>query len=123
MSVLLKVLLGVAGVAVLAGVLTGIVAASGAEDPVPRETIVIDDGRSPNDEQPDKQPDKARNPDAESDDEDDRDDRDDRDIDSVHVEPDDLDDARDDQEELREEQRERDEDRRERDREGEGDGD
>lgn len=100
MSLVLKILLGAVGALVAVSVATGIVAASSAEDPAPRETIVVDttaeEGR--NDPAKDRQ-DETKDRDDEQDDEDD-------DIDSVRVEPDDLaddrEDARDDRRDARE---------------------
>lgn len=108
MDLVWKVLIGAVGVLVVASVATGVVAASSVEGPAPRETIVVDttndEGRSPGKGGPDD-----RNSGDAEDDQDD-----DGDIDSVRVEPDDLDDAREDAREALEEQREAAAERRER---------
>jgi hypothetical protein len=88
MSLVLKILVGVVGALVAVSVATGIVAASGAPDPAPRETIVVDttadEGRAPDPDRRDDTKDR----------DDEQDDADDDDIDSVRVEPDDLADER-----------------------------
>ncbi len=100
MSLVLKILLGAVGALVAVSVATGLVAASSAEDPAPRETIVVDTPAEEGRTNPAKdRQDDTRDRDDEQDDEDD-------DIDSVRVEPDDLaddrEDARDDRRDARE---------------------
>ena len=99
MSLVLKILVGAVGALVALSVATGIVAASGAQSPAPRETIVVDttadEGRGPDQDRRDDAKDR----------DDDQDDSDD-DIDSVRVEPDDLADAREDARDDRQDARE-----------------
>ena len=95
MSLLLRMLMGVVGTLVVASVVTGVVATSSAEDPAPRETIVInDEGRDPVDK---------RGENAEEQRDEGEDDEDD--IQSVRVDPDTLDDFRDDRRDAREDRR------------------
>lgn len=102
MSLVLKILLGAVGALVAVSAATGLVAASSAEDPAPRETIVVDatadEGRTQESDRRDDTKDR----------DDEQDDADDDDIDSVRVEPDDLADER---EDAREERRDAREDR------------
>ena len=99
MSLVLKILLGAVGALVAVSAATGIVAASSAEDPAPRETIVVDttadEGRTnPAKDRQDDTRDRDHDPDE------------DDDIDSVRVEPDDLADAREDAHDDRQDLRE-----------------
>ena len=117
MSLVLKILLGAVGALVAVSVATGLVAASSADDPAPRETIVVDttadEGRPPGDDRQDDTKDR----------DDEQDDTDD-DINSVRVEPDDLaDDRADAREDARDERQDRREDRTDDDSSGSGDGD
>ncbi len=113
MSLVWKVLIGAIGVLVLVSGATGLVAASSVESPAPRETIVVDttgdEGRSPG--KGGGQDD--RNPQDGADDEEDPDVTDDGDIDSVRVEPDDLEDRTDDREDELDDERDDREDERE----------
>lgn len=98
MSLVLKILLGAVGALVAVSAATGLVAASGVDDPAPRETIVVDtaDQQDPReDDTKDRRDDRGK---ARQDDADDRsgdrsgDDDSDDDIDTARPEPDDFDD-------------------------------
>ncbi|GAA1479047.1 hypothetical protein GCM10009623_34930 [Nocardioides aestuarii] len=100
MSLVLKILLGAVGALVLVSAATGLVAASGVDDPAPRETIVVDhsgrqdarddDKKQKKDDRDD--PGKARHEKSDDHGGDDADDESDDDIDTAQVEPDDFDD-------------------------------
>ena len=91
MKLLLRMLMGVVGTLVVASVVTGVVATSSAQDPAPRETIVInDEGRDPVDK-------RGQEAEAQDEGEDDEDD-----IRSVRIDPDTLEDRRDDRRDARE---------------------
>lgn len=102
MSLVLKILLGAVGALVAVSVATGLVAASSAEDPAPRETIVVDtanqrspDGRTTGTKQKDTKDERDDRGEAQDDHGGDDHGGDD-DIDTARVEPDDLDDDADD---------------------------
>jgi hypothetical protein len=82
MSLLWKGVIGLAVIIPITAVVAGMVAASSVEDPAPRETIVIDDGKV-------REPRDDRETETRNDDDEDAEDE----IDSVGVEPDDLDDG------------------------------
>jgi hypothetical protein len=82
MSLLWKGVIGLAVIIPITAVVAGMVAASSVEDPAPRETIVIDDGKV-------REPRGDRETETRNDDDEDAEDE----IDSVGVEPDDLDDG------------------------------